>query len=74
MPCPYYHRLSLDQDHHGISGYCEADALRRLRAPTLFEETHYCTSDQFLACPLCRARQEHPETVGDPTSITDDRS
>ena len=72
MRCPYYQRLSLDQHHHGVRGYCEADALRRVRAPTLFEETHYCTTDRCSACPLFEARHKHPETGEDAPSITDD--
>ncbi|MBI3329719.1 MAG: hypothetical protein HYZ81_23810 [Nitrospinae bacterium] len=74
MQCPYYHRLSLDQYHHGVRGYCEADALQRLRAPTLFEETHCCMTEQFSACPLFQACHDHSETAENPASIPDDRS
>jgi hypothetical protein len=38
-----------------VSGYCEGDEQKRLRISSLFEEGHYCTTDQYTACPVFQA-------------------
>jgi hypothetical protein len=68
MKCPYYRKVSLEHHPFGAKNYCEGDLLAGVRVPSLFEETHYCTTLQYPACRLFQARQasieiaEAPET------------
>jgi hypothetical protein len=65
MKCPYYRKVSPENHPFGLKSYCEGDPLTGLRVPSLFEETHYCTTMQYPACRVFHARQgciEHTET------------
>jgi hypothetical protein len=57
MKCPYYREVRLDNHLHEFRGCCEADRVKGLREPSLFEETHYCTTHQYPACRVFQARQ-----------------
>ena len=64
MKCPYYRKVRIETHPHGSKGVCEGDRLQGLRVPTLFEETHYCTTPHYPACRVFQARQagsEHTE-------------
>jgi len=64
MNCPYYRKVSVENHPFGLKGYCEGDQRKGLRVPSLFEETHYCTTLQYPACRVFQARQgsiEHEE-------------
>ena len=57
MGCPYGHPVKVTTYSARVRGYGEGKATRRLRVPTLYEETLYCTTDQYAACPVFHARQ-----------------
>ena len=61
MKCPYYRKLSVEDFPYGLEGYCEGDRLQRVRVPSLFEETHYCTTLQYPTCRVFQARQASSE-------------
>ena len=58
MKCPYYRKVSVETHPQGFKGVCEGDLPKGLRAPSLFEETHYCTTRQYPACRVFQAHQE----------------
>jgi hypothetical protein len=65
MKCPYYRKVTGENHPFGWKSYCEGDPLTGPRVPSLFEETHYCTTLQYPACRVFQARQgciEHTET------------
>jgi hypothetical protein len=61
MKCPYYRKVSVENYPYGCKSYCEGDRLKGLRAPSLFEETHYCKTAQYPACRVFQARQGYSE-------------
>lgn len=54
---PYYRKVSGESHLFGYKSYCEGDMMIGLRVPSLFEETHYCTTLQYPACRVFQARQ-----------------
>jgi hypothetical protein len=69
MKCPYYRKINVENHPSGFKSCCEGDRLKSLRVPTLFEETHYCTTLRYPACRVFQARQrpitpqDGPETA-----------
>lgn len=57
MQCPYYRKIGVEKDPSELKAYCEGDKLNALRVPSMFEETHYCTTHQYPACRVFQARQ-----------------
>jgi hypothetical protein len=68
MNCPYYRKVSVENHPFGLKRYCEGDRLKGLRVPSLFEETHYCTTLQYPACRVFQARQASIEHEEGPTT------
>jgi hypothetical protein len=61
MRCPYYVKINLDRHPFGPKRYCKGDPLVGLRVPSLFEETHYCTTLQYPPCRVFQTRQGYLE-------------
>jgi hypothetical protein len=71
MKCPYYRKVSGEDHPFGFKSYCEADLLTGLRVPSLFEETHYCTTAHYPACRVFQAQQAGPEDTEEPKTSKD---
>jgi len=74
MKCPYYRKISLQDHPYGLKGYCEGDVQGRLRVPSVYEETHLCTTSHYPACRVFQERQAHIEreqAQGDPQAGAD---
>jgi|RhiMetdeSRZDD1v2_1073273.scaffolds.fasta_scaffold2917869_1 hypothetical protein len=73
MKCPYY-RKACGEDHpFGLKSYCEGDTRAGLRVPSVFEETHYCTTQQYPACRVFQARQSSIRHTEAPTTLQERR-
>jgi hypothetical protein len=61
MKCPYYREVGVENHPHEFRGHCEGDRVKGSRQPSLFEETHYCTTHLYPACRVFQARQASVE-------------
>ena len=50
-------------------GCCEGDTRAGLRVPSLFEETHYCTTPLYPACRVFLARQSSIRHTEEPNTL-----
>jgi hypothetical protein len=73
MKCPYYRKVSVENYSDRFKSYCEADTLKGVRVPSLFEETHYCTTLQYPGCRVFQARQESIEHGNAPEASQEPR-
>jgi len=68
MGCPYYRKVNLKNHPARVDAYCDGDSTGRLRIPSLGEQIHYCTTEQYPACEVFQAKQAtlEGETYVDP--------
>ncbi len=65
MKCPYYRAIATEDLLQKVKGYCDGYSNGKLRVPTLYEETNFCSAGNFSKCPVfkTRAKCEGMETM-----------
>jgi hypothetical protein len=58
MACPYHRRVDRNAKVLGLNGYCDAEELWRLRVPMSVEETRYCTTEDYIKCPVLNSKHQ----------------
>ncbi len=66
MTCPYYRKVSFGYRSGWVNAYCEGDPTGKLQVPSLFEESSYCTTEQYADCPVFQVKQAQAEREGGP--------